>query len=136
MGDNLTIRVARKGQTPVASILTISNNKTVVYKYGCSDSCYSNLGGTAMLFWNAIREAKAEGMEELDMGRTSPDNSGLITYKEHWGAKRSIVNYWRYPPPTYRSVSGSTLKYLNRIVSITPDPVLVLLGRVLYRHIG
>jgi lipid II:glycine glycyltransferase (peptidoglycan interpeptide bridge formation enzyme) len=136
MGEDLKIRVARKGQIPVASILTISNKKTMVYKYGCSDERYSNLGGTAMLFWNAIREAKAEGIEELDLGRSSPDNFGLITYKEHWGAKRSIVNYWRYPSQAPSKISESALRSLSHIISLAPDQCLVMLGRLLYRHIG
>lgn len=136
MGEALKIRVARKGQIPVASILTISNNKTLVYKYGCSDSRYGNLGGTTMLFWNAIREAKAAGVDQLDMGRSAPDNVGLVTYKEHWGAKRSIIHYWRYPAQAPRSISYRALDYLRPVISAAPDPFLVTFGTLLYRHIG
>src|SRR6266403_1418688 len=85
MGNDLKIRVALKGEIPIASILTISDKKTLVYKYGCSDSRFNNLGGTALLFWNAIQDAKANGIEEFDMGRSDTDNPGLVTFKEHWG---------------------------------------------------
>ena len=136
MGNDIKIRVALKGDVPVAGILTISDKKTLVYKYGCSDSRFNNLGGTALLFWNAIQEAKANGIEELDMGRSDTDNQGLVTFKEHWGAQRSIVNYWRYPIRAAASRPEHLIKHAKRIISIAPDASLVMLGNLLYRHIG
>jgi CelD/BcsL family acetyltransferase involved in cellulose biosynthesis len=136
IGDNLKVRLAFKGDIPVASILTISDKKTVVYKYGCSDEHFANLGGTALLWWNTITEAKAHGIQELDLGRTDIDNQGLMTYKDHWGARRSTINYWRYPVATVAFRPESAIKYADRLISIVPDASLVLLGRLLYRHIG
>ena len=64
MGPHLKIRLTRIRDTPVASILTISDGKKkMVYKYGCSDRRFNNLGGTPLLFWRAIQDAKAAGME-------------------------------------------------------------------------
>ncbi len=136
LGNKLKIRVAFKGEIPVASILTISDKKTLVYKYGCSDGRFNNLGGTALLFWNAIQDAKANGIEELDMGRSDTDAQGLITFKEHWGAERSTVNYWRYPAQAAASRPQSLIKYAKKIISIVPDGSLVMVGNLLYRHIG
>ena len=136
MGKDLKIRVALKGETPVASILTISDKKTMVYKYGCSDVRFNNLGGTALLFWKAIQEAKANGIEELDMGRSDTDNQGLVTFKEHWGAKRSTVTYWRYPARAASSRPESLVKYAKQLISVAPDASLVMLGNLFYRHIG
>lgn len=134
--NDLEIRVALKDQTPVASILTISNKKTLVYKYGCSDSQFTNLGGTALLFWKAIQEAKAQGIEELDFGRSDTDNPGLVTFKDRWGGKRSIMNYWRYPVRVAASKPEGLAKYAKQIIAIAPDRFLVALGDLLYRHIG
>ena len=136
MGDRLTIRVAFKGETAVASILTLSHKKTLVYKYGCSDDRFNNLGGTQLLFWKAIQEAKANGIEELDMGRSDTDNPGLVTFKEHWGAERSTVNYWRYPAKATEPRPEGLIKYAKRVISVTPDRPLVMLGNLFYRHIG
>lgn len=136
-GKDLTIRVALKNETPIASILTLSHKRTMTYKYGCSDPQFQNLGGTALLFWRAITKARAEGIEELDMGRSDIDNAGLIAFKEHWGAKRSILNYRRYPAasvsPEERKWAGWLAKHL---ISVVPDAPLIKLGRLLYRHIG
>jgi CelD/BcsL family acetyltransferase involved in cellulose biosynthesis len=136
MGENAQIRVTFKDETPVASILTLTTRRTLVYKYGCSDSRFSSLGGTALLFWNAIQQAKANGIQELDMGRSEIDNTGLITFKEHWGAERSAVNYWRYPLQSAFSNPARLIKYAKQLISITPDKPLVMLGNLLYRHIG
>jgi hypothetical protein len=136
MGKNAQIRVAFKGDTAVASIFTLTTRKSLVYKYGCSDTRFNNLGGTAMLFWNAICQAKANGLVEFEMGRSDIPNKGLITFKERWAAKRSVVKYWRYPAQNSSSHTERLVKYGKRLISIAPDRALVLLGSLLYRHVG
>ena len=136
LGSDLQIRVAFKGDIPVASILTISDKKTMVYKYGCSDVRFNNLGATAMLFWKAIQEAKAKGITEFDLGRSELDNPGLVAFKEHWGARRSMLSYLRYPALAASSGAERAIKHFQKVISITPDAPLVMLGRLLYRHIG
>jgi len=136
MGKNAQIWVAFKGETPVASIFTLTTKKTMVYKYGCSDPRFRNLGGTPLLFWNAIRRSKTAGIEELDLGRSDIANAGLITFKEHWGAERSSVSYWRYPSRAASSNPERFIGHVKKLISITPDRALILLGNLLYRHIG
>lgn len=136
MGKDAQIRVALKGETPVASIFTLTTKRSLIYKYGCSDSRFSNLGGTALLFWNAIQQAKANRFEELDLGRSDVSNTGLITFKEHWGAERSAVNYWRYPLRSASSNPERLIKYARTLISVAPDQALVMFGNLLYRHVG
>lgn len=135
-GRDLNIRVAFKNETPVASILTILHNKTLVYKYGCSNKCYSNLGGTPLLFWHAIQEARANGVEVLDMGRSDLDNAGLLTFKERWGAKRTLIKYWRYPARQAESRLKAIVIRAKGLVARIPKCALVLLSNRFYRHIG
>jgi CelD/BcsL family acetyltransferase involved in cellulose biosynthesis len=136
MGKKAQIRVAFKGETPVASIFTLTTKKSLVYKYGCSDSRFSAFGGTQLLFWNAIQQAKVEGLGELDMGRSEIGNTGLVTFKEHWGAERSAVNYWRYPLQAATSNPEHLIRYAKKLISIAPDQALVMLCNLLYRHVG
>jgi hypothetical protein len=136
MGSNLKIRVVRKGDTPIASILTISNGKTMVYKYGCSDPRFNNLGATPLLFWRAIQDAKTAGMEEFDMGRSDTDNLGLVAFKDHWGTRRVELNYWRYPAKATSFGPEHAIRHFRKLISIAPDRALVLLGQLLYPHIG
>jgi lipid II:glycine glycyltransferase (peptidoglycan interpeptide bridge formation enzyme) len=134
-GRDLKIRVAFKGDTAVASILTLSHGKSMVYKYGCSDAESNRLGGTALLFWKTIQEAKGCGCEELDMGRSDIDNPGLVAFKEHWGTTGRRLSYWSYP---HRHAAPSKWKreLIGRVVSAAPDRALKVVGAALYRHVG
>jgi len=135
-GDNLKIRVVSKDDLPIASILTLSYKRSMVYKYGCSDVRFHGLGGMALLFWNTVQEAKAKGIEELEMGRSNTDNLGLISFKEHWGAVAKPLSYWTYPQRPGTTPSLWEKAILRHLVPVTPDFVLRTVGTLLYRHIG
>ena len=136
-GNGLKIRVASKGDLPVAGILTLSNKRCVVYKYGGSIASLNKLGGMALLFWKTIQEAKGDALEELDLGRSGSDNLGLIAFKEHWGATGTPLSYWRYPPPGPYVPRPAWQKSLaRRLVQASPDLALEAIGTLLYRHIG
>jgi hypothetical protein len=135
-GNDLRIRVASKNDVPVASILTLSHKKTVVYKYGCSNAAFNPLGGTALLFWQTIQEAKHQGFEELELGRSDTDNAGLIVFKDRWGASRRSISYWTYPPSNSTSLPSWQKTVVRRVVSTVPDLALEAVGSLLYKHIG
>ena len=137
LGDRLTIRVASQRGRPVASILTLDYRDTLVYKYGCSDASCHNLGAMQFLFWRAIQEAKKRGVQKFDLGRTDSDNAGLITFKERWGATRSILTYVRWSAPSRRSTRDSyRMRLAKEVFGRMPDGLLTAAGRLLYRHIG
>ena len=136
LGDYLHIRVALKGDCPVAAIMTMAWKDTLVYKYGCSDPEFSNLGGTPMVFWKAIQAAKASDLSCFDLGRSDADNPGLLTFKDHWGANRSTLCYWRYPATGSSSHVDWGERVGGPLFKRMPDRILAMAGRLLYRHIG
>jgi len=137
LGDSVKIRVVSKDQTPIASILTLSYNGSVVYKYGCSDATYNNLAGTPLLFWQTIQDAKEHGAHTFDMGRSDLDNPGLINFKSNWGTADLPLTYWRFPElPVKDSAPSGAKKAGAYVISRLPDPLLVLIGRTLYKHVG
>ena len=137
MGEDVCIRIASKAGQPVAGIVTLRHGKRVVYKYGGSDTRFNNLGGTAMLFWQAIKEAKQAGAEELDFGRSDLDNPGLITFKERWSAVNLTLTTWRASAVTVPpSFEHSKVRLAKEVCAHLPNSVLTLAGRLLYRHIG
>jgi len=135
-GERLKIRVAFKDGTAAASILTVDHKRTMVYKYGGSDTRYSSLGGNVLVFWRAIQDAKSKGMEELDMGRSDLGNQGLVNFKENWGATGSMLKYWRYPAQKSKPGPENMIKHVRRLIAIAPDACLIGLSNLLYRHIG
>jgi len=137
LGNDLTIHVVSSGTDPVASIITLAYNKTLIYKYGASDAKFHNLGGTSLLFWKAIQEGKRLGAEEFDLGRSELDDPGLSAFKEHLGGIGSKLNYYRYPAsPRLKSVSGPVLPYLRQAFAHMPDAIFSGVGQLLYRHMG
>ena len=51
----------------MAAILTFRHKDTLVYKFGCSDARFNNLGGTQFLFWKAIQQANLAGLRVFDL---------------------------------------------------------------------
>jgi len=137
MGEKAKVRVASKDGRPIAGILTLRYKHVLVYKYGCSDRRFSNLGGTQLLLWNAIQEAKKDQLSEFDMGRSDCDNPGLVAFKDRWGAARTELVYLRYPARHPHSVAEARQARISKYVwSHTPSGVLAAAGRALYRHMG
>jgi CelD/BcsL family acetyltransferase involved in cellulose biosynthesis len=140
--DALQIRMALKDDKPFAAILTLRYKNTLTYKYGCSDPRVNSLGGTQMLFWRAIQDAKSSGLTRFDLGRSSIDNTGLATFKDRLGATRSDIVYVRYyagREPVFGLFNGTNdwkLRIAKGIFARTPDKILSAIGNVLYRHIG
>ncbi|MGA8813029.1 MAG: GNAT family N-acetyltransferase [Candidatus Sulfotelmatobacter sp.] len=141
-GDALNIHVALKDERVIATIVTIRYKDTFTYKYGCCDARFNNLGCMHLLFWNVIQEAKAAGLRWLDFGRTDADQQGLITFKNRWGAKQSVLTYTRYG-----AVENSThlfdlysSKWKSKATKFTLKHVsptlLPMIGEILYKHIG
>jgi hypothetical protein len=137
MGDRLCVRVAFKDGKEVASILTLQHRNVLVYKYGASDPALQNMGGTPLLFWRTITEAKAAGLSCMDLGRSDEDNAGLIAFKDRLGAKFSMLSYQRWSRRRPTGVTKSRRhQFVKRLFAMMPDPILRLTGRILYRHVG
>jgi lipid II:glycine glycyltransferase (peptidoglycan interpeptide bridge formation enzyme) len=139
LGDSVSvkIRVASEGGRPLASILTLAFRDLLLYKYGCSDERFQNLGAVHLLFWNAMQDGKASGAREFDLGRSDCDNPGLIVFKDRWGAMRAPLTYWRYQGgvrPAREAGWGASLA--RKILARAPTTVLVAAGNVFYRHFG
>ena len=137
MGKDLCIRVAFNKNRPIAGILTMNHGNTMYYKYGGSDAGFNSLGATPMLFWRAIQAAKSAGMEELDLGRSDVENQGLIRFKERWGAQGVRLTVWRSPiDEVSPSLERLKMRMAKTACASVPHKMLVLAGRLMYRHVG
>jgi len=137
LGDKVQIRVVRKNATPVAAMLCLRHRSTVVYKYGCSNEEFHNLGGMPFLFWRLIEESKADGVEKIDLGRSDLDQQSLIIFKDRLGAVRKSLTYYRYPQVREQKAATPTRSVgLRRLLDVLPGVVTSTAGRLLYRHVG
>lgn len=134
-GDRLRIYAAIHSERVTAAILTLRSERTCVYKYGCSDPEFNRLGCTPLLFWNAIRDAHADGMTTFDLGRSDLDNPGLITFKDHLGAQRTPLTYFRFSPRVVREAQPAwSPRLARRTYALVPGRLREFLGTRLYRH--
>ena len=140
--DDLRIRVARLGGRPVAAILTLRHREVLLFKYGCSDERFHAAGGTPMLLWRTIQEAREEGLRALDLGRSDLAAQGLIVFKDRWGAARRTLHYVRFAArpehlARFRFASaGSAAPWARRVVAALPGPLFRAAGAMLFPHLG
>ncbi len=133
MESALKVRMAYKDGCAIAGMMTLSHRTTLVYKYGCSDKGAANLGAMPLLFWEAIQDAKRQGMKAFDLGRSDFDAAGLIAFKERLGATRQVLTYATFPKIAPRRTWPQVLaKSLFRHL---PNPLLAGAGSVVYRYI-
>ena len=141
-GDALKIRIALKDGRPVAGMLTLRHKDTLVYKYGCSDAQFHRFGGMHLLFWKAIQDGKRDGLKVFDLGRSDCANTGLIRFKDRWGAKRSLITYVRFlaSAEAKGAFIGEGVVWKDRTARMIfrhlPDCVLKSAGDLIYGHLG
>jgi hypothetical protein len=131
LGGRLKIQIASMQGRPIAAILTLRHKTTLVYKYGCSDERYNQLGGIQMLLWRAIQDAKNDGAQEFDLGRTDIDNAGLLAFKNRWGAVSMPLSYFRI---SASAKTGFQTRSLERLSPLVPGWIMAQAGKRLYRH--
>jgi CelD/BcsL family acetyltransferase involved in cellulose biosynthesis len=137
LGNCLQVHLLSKDGVPLASIMTLHHGREIVYKYGCSDARFNNLGGTPWLFWKVIQQAKEEGAEMFDLGRSDYSDPGLIAFKEHLGASSTELSYYRSPVPVPGSSRDSRIRsWAGDIIARLPDPLFGATGQLSYRHLG
>jgi hypothetical protein len=137
LGDALSIRVAYKGATPIAAILTLRFRDVAIYKYGCSEVSFKNLGAMPLLLWMAIQESKFTGAKVFSLGRSDEHNVGLIAFKNHWTTDSTPLVYWRCPGPVSPDSRESwRLGMAKRVFAFMPMRIQAATGRLIYRHIG
>ena len=122
----------------VAGDICLHFGTRATYKYGASDRRFQNLRASNLLMWEIIRYYASRGFEELDFGRTTPDNKGLMQFKNGWGCRQYTISYYRYDVANrcflHSKATGSGR--MNTVLKHTPIPLLKGLGAMLYRHVA
>jgi len=136
IGDKVQIRIAKKGDVPIAGLLSLRHRETVIYKYGCSDERFHNLGGVPFLFWNLIQDSKHGGAQKLDFGRSDWSQQSLILFKDRFGTSRRPLSYFRRSSASQSSKPFPITPMIQRWIAHFPDAVLSAAGRITYRHVG
>lgn len=124
----------------IAASIFLKVGKQIHYKYNTSDPQYLRKANpNHLLTWHAIEKGVTEGFHFLDFGRTSPDNKGLIRYKEMWGMKSIDLHYNYYPQIRSAMASKESSFHYRMLTNIwrsLPDWIAEKTGSIIYKHIA
>jgi hypothetical protein len=136
-GYGVIVTATHEEKVIAASVFFRFGTKAL-YKYGASELKYQSLRPNNFVLWEALRWLKDRGVETIDLGRTDPNNTGLLQFKRTWGARESLLNYYRYSMKEkayVRRALQRTNPY-TRLLANTPTSVLRIIGRLFYKHAG
>lgn len=135
---NASILVALYDSKVIAAGFFLKCKDTFYYKYNASDPDYlSKVTPNHMLTWHAIEMACLQGYDFFDFGRTSPDNEGLMRYKEMWGAQPMDLQYYYFPKirgAASTEEKGLPYRILTKIWGSLPEAIVEVIGPTIYRH--
>jgi lipid II:glycine glycyltransferase (peptidoglycan interpeptide bridge formation enzyme) len=133
--------LARSNARVIAGGLFFKMNGTIHYKYNASDQEFlAEKRPNHLLTWHAIERACLEHYDFFDFGRTSRCNSGLMRYKEMWGAQAIDLPYYHYPKvkglSCGKTIGSSSMEKLTRIWQRLPDSMVDFVSNRIYRHLA
>ena len=97
-----------------ANIYLICGN-TLYYKFNTSSLGSLKLRPNNQLFWEGIKFAKERGLDVIDLGSSGLEQSGLILFKNHTGAKMMDITHLGYAPPDYKFSKKRILSVMTRV---------------------
>jgi CelD/BcsL family acetyltransferase involved in cellulose biosynthesis len=134
------ILVAEHDSTVAAASLFLTVARQIHYKYNASDpALLKKLSPNHLLTWHVITWGVENGYQSLDFGRTSPDNQGLIRYKNMWGMEDQDIPYYYYPRvkgAVATKESGISYRLATSMWRHLPLPVMEFSSSILYKHLG
>ncbi len=143
--EHFRIFLAYQNGLPVACHLILIFKDQWISEYSANaDGAIS--GVNQLLYLETIRRACDAGARSFSFGRTSVNNSGLLSYKRRWGTiEENLTDF------TLQRDSGSVstaeedgspseesavYKLCKQVIARAPMPVCKMIGDFCYRHLG
>ncbi len=130
--------LAHHAGRPIAGAIFFHFGRKAMYKYGASRRDHLGVRPNNLVMWEAIRWYGQHGFTNFDMGRSEPDNRGLNQFKNGWGTQIETLKYYTYdiPKMRFRWKEKDMVSATQRIFQKMPIPVLRMVGKLAYRHMG
>jgi CelD/BcsL family acetyltransferase involved in cellulose biosynthesis len=123
----------------VAGLVLFKFKDTVSFEHGASIPKFLSVRPNHLLLSKAIEIACSQGYRYFDLGKTPPENKGLLDFKRRWGARMYDVPYFYYPRNQgIMSLEQKSIKHrlLLTIGKYAPFYFAKILGRIAYHHLG
>jgi CelD/BcsL family acetyltransferase involved in cellulose biosynthesis len=138
--QKLVLLFAAHNGMDVAVSMLMKFKETVIVEFGCDLIEFRRLYPNHFLDWKSIQLAYSEGYKIFSFGRTSPQNTGLMTYKNRWGTTVESLSQFHYPE-SFSSIgeqreSSWKYKMMRTVLRKVPPPIFNMIGDFVYRHMG
>ncbi|MGB8953520.1 MAG: GNAT family N-acetyltransferase [Candidatus Aminicenantales bacterium] len=133
-----TVVSASHKEKVIAASVFFHFGTSALFKYGASEMENQNLRPNNLIMWEALKWYSHQGFKTMNLGRTELENHGLLQYKRTWGAKESLLKYYRYDirKKTYLKKRPGSGDLYTRLFARTPTSILRIIGRLFYKHAG
>jgi hypothetical protein len=129
--------IASHTKQVIAGAVYLVFGDKAIFKYGASDRNYHHLRANNLVMWKAIKWSAHNGFKSLQLGRTEPENQGLLQFKRGWGAREEIISYFKYDlgEASFAKSDSQYHMYTNFLRKM-PIPLLRAAGSLFYGHLG
>lgn len=129
---------AYHAETMIASSIFFNFGQSAIYKYSASKPEYHFLRPNNLIMWEAIKWYKRQGITTLSLARTEFQNQGLLRYKRAWGARESVLKYYRYDigRKSYLQKRPGNTDLYRDLFARTPTSILRIIAHFFYRYVG
>jgi CelD/BcsL family acetyltransferase involved in cellulose biosynthesis len=137
-GRGFLLLAAHEGKI-IAGTMYLLWRDTCYYKFNASDGESLAVRPNNVLMWQGILEAKRRGYRLFDLGRSNAQQTGLVTFKESFGARPedllAITFQSGDPWAAQRKEAQGLFKELTNLFAdpAVPDEVSERAGALLYR---
>ena len=130
--------VAHYREQAIAASVFFHFRGKAIYKYGASDISFQNLRPNNLVMWKAIEWYCQNGYSSFTFGRTDARHDGLRQFKNGWGTEERKIRYFRYnlPGKIFVSAESKVDGWHTSIFKNAPIPLLRIVGKILYKHMG
>jgi CelD/BcsL family acetyltransferase involved in cellulose biosynthesis len=136
------VLIPRHAGQDIAAAVFFAAGGTLTCHFAASDRRFLSLRPNNLMFMEAIRWGCEHGQRQLDFGRTDYDNQGLRSFKKHWGAEETALEFTYfgdYDPRLGRGLEARPSlprRALRATIKHAPPSFGRLVGQTLYRHSG
>ena len=131
------VALAYHSKRVIASAIYFIFGDKAIYKYGASDRNFQHLRPNNLVMWEAIKWSAQNGFKSFNLGRTEPENDGLLQFKRGWGTKQQNINYYKYDLANQAySKNNYKVDVFSGLFRKMPTPFLNVLGVLFYKHMG
>jgi len=138
--DMAAFLIAERAGQSVGGLCIFRFGDTMFLAYIGTDEGLHPEGVGQSLWWHAIQMAAREGQRIVDLGKTSPQSEGLITYKKRWGAIELETPVFYFPRCKGLGRLDNERKLSHRLIRlawrIAPKSLSASLAQLAYRHMG